>query len=432
MKKYNLYTFASIILILTAVTSYFLGFYLDENSAGAGSYNGDFKHIWDVFKLFFSNDIIYSITHELYFDSRPPLMYILHETFNPFIESKIGYRRSVFLISMFLPISFYFCLNQKFKNEDKILLILVSSLVCLSPYFRTSAYWGLEENYGLIFLLLTYLSFNKFFNSENETGYKIHYLLFLTIFFSSCCIYVDQKLIIIPIICFLTILKSNKKLKFKLLSIFYYFLFSLPFIYLISLWGGIMSPHASGARKLGEQIHLIHLGYASTMIACYLLPLLFFKDKNIYELIKNFFLEKKNYFFIGLFTIYIVYLIMFYDFNEQLTAGQGIVHKISLALFKNEILRITFTYISFFSSGIIILIFFENKIQDLLILTYFYLLSIILWPLHQEYFDPLILLMAFTFLGAKLILNYKNVIFLFGYLSLLLIGSNIYYSNLLN
>ena len=35
-----------------------------------------------------------------------------------------------------------------------------------------------------------------------------------------------------------------------------------------------------------------HLGYTTTLIAFYFLPLLLFKSKNLYLLIKNFFLEK--------------------------------------------------------------------------------------------------------------------------------------------
>ena len=64
----------------------------------------------------------------------------------------MGYRRSVFVVSLTTPFLFYFCLKQKFKEIDGLLLFLISSVVLLSPYYRTSAYWGLEENYGLIFL----------------------------------------------------------------------------------------------------------------------------------------------------------------------------------------------------------------------------------------------------------------------------------------
>ena len=37
--------------------SFFLGFYLNENSAGAGGYNGDLTWMWDNFKIYKSNDL---------------------------------------------------------------------------------------------------------------------------------------------------------------------------------------------------------------------------------------------------------------------------------------------------------------------------------------------------------------------------------------
>ena len=429
------YKILSLVLIFISFSSLFLGFYLDENSAGAGSYKGDITNVWNNLQIFLTNDIISSIQHQDYYTSRTPLSYILHKIFNPSVENITSFRKSVFIISLTLPVLFYFCLKQKFIKEDNILLLLISSTVCLSPYYRTSSYWGLEENYGLIFLLLTFLSLNGFFKNENQDGYKVHLLLFISIFFSSCCLYFDQKLIIVPIICFLKIITSNKLLKFKLLSVFYYFLLSLPYIYLITLWGGLI-PSALldpvTGRKLGNEIFLIHIGYASTMIAFYLLPLLLFKDKKVFDLVKNFFFNKKNYYLVCLFIIYLVYLIGFFDFNEQSVIGKGFIHKISHILFSENLPRMIFVYFSFFISWVIILIYIENKLSDILTIVYLFILSVFLWPMFQEYFDPLILLMVFTFFSSKLIINYKNSATLYIYLSLLLIGTNIYYANLLN
>ena len=73
----------------------------------------------------------------------------------------------------------------------------------------------------------------------------------------------------------------------------------------------------------------------------------------------------------------------------------------------------------------------ENKLIDILTVVYLLALSLFLYPIFQEYFDPLILLMAFTFFNSKLKINYKSSIILYIYLFLMLIGSNIYYENLL-
>ena len=435
----NNYKFFSFVLIFLSLLSFFLGFHLDENSAGGGSYLGDWSFLWPNLKLFINNDLYTAITHENFLSNRPPLLYMLHASLNPFVENVIAYRRSVFIISLSVPVLFYFCLKQKFNNKDNLLLILIASTIFLSPYFRTSSYWGLEENYGIISLLLTFLFLNFFLKNKNEYGYKIYFQLFLLIFFSSLCIYFDQKLLIIPIICFLSIITSKKIIKLKLFSICFYFILSLPYIYLIILWDGIFPNTLTSARNLGDKLYLDHIGYTSTIIAFYFVPFLLFKGKDLSTEIKNFFLKKNNYYLILLFCIYILYLLVLSNFlgqnalNIDVSTGKGFIHKSSLILFKNNfIIKEIFIYFSFLISWVIVLIFIGKSFKNGLILLYFFLASVLTLPLMQEYFDPLIFIMIFTFFSSKLFITYKNVIILFFYFSIFLVGSNIYYYNLLN
>ena len=439
MEIKNNYKFFSFVLIFLSLLSFFLGFHLDENSAGGGSYLGDWSFLWPNLKLFINNDLYTAITHENFLSNRSPLLYMMHASLNPFVENVIAYRRSVFIISLSVPVLFYFCLKQKFNNKDNLLLILIASTIFLSPYFRTSSYWGLEENYGIISLLLTFLFLNFFLKNKNEYGYKIYFQLFLLIFFSSLCIYFDQKLLIIPIICFLSIITSKKIIKLKLFSICFYFILSLPYIYLIILWDGIFPNTLTSARNLGDKLYLDHIGYTSTIIAFYFVPFLLFKGKDLSTEIKNFFLKKNNYYLILLFCIYILYLLVLSNFlgqnalNIDVSTGKGFIHKSSLILFKNNfIIREIFIYFSFLISWVIVLIFIGKSFKNGLILLYFFLASVLTLPLMQEYFDPLIFIMIFTFFSSKLFITYKNVIILFFYFSIFLVGSNIYYYNLLN
>ena len=435
----NNYKFFSFVLIFLSLLSFFLGFHLDENSAGGGSYLGDWSFLWPNLKLFINNDLYTAITHENFLSNRSPLLYMMHASLNPFVENVIAYRRSVFIISLSVPVLFYFCLKQKFNNKDNLLLILIASTIFLSPYFRTSSYWGLEENYGIISLLLTFLFLNFFLKNKNEYGYKIYFQLFLLVFFSSLCIYFDQKLLIIPIICFLSIITSKKIIKLKLFSICFYFILSLPYIYLIILWDGIFPNTLTSARNLGDKLYLDHIGYTSTIIAFYFVPFLLFKGKDLSTEIKNFFLKKNNYYLILLFCIYILYLLVLSNFlgqnalNIDVSTGKGFIHKSSLILFKNNfIIKEIFIYFSFLISWVIVLIFIGKSFKNGLILLYFFLASVLTLPLMQEYFDPLIFIMIFTFFSSKLFITYKNVIILFFYFSIFLVGSNIYYYNLLN
>ena len=383
----NLFKNYNQILILSLISliflSFFLGFYFDENSAGAGGYKGDFSLNWGNLKIFLNNDLITAINYtdgrdpnNMYNSSRPPTVYILHKLFNPFLETENSFRRSVFLISLSSPFLFYFCLREKFKHVEKILLILISSIILLSPYYRTSAFWALDENYSFICILLSYYFLQKFLKKEHKSSYNIYFEIFLIILFSSLCIYFDQKLLIIPFICFLSIFLSNIKFRIKLFSFFCYIILSIPYIYFVVLWGGLIPLFSAEGREVGK-LFFGNIGYTSTMIAFYLFPLLFFKKQNIATLIKNFLSNKKNYLFISLFFIYLIYLLLFYDFEGQMILGKGYVHKISLILFDNYLYQKIFTYFLFFISWLVILLFLENNLKDSLILIYFFLLFMI-------------------------------------------------------
>ena len=434
------YKSISLLLILLSIASFFIGFFYGENSAGAGTLYHDFNNVWRNLQTFLNNDLSTAIdltanpdreTVLFFQSSRTPLIYILHKFFNPFTGNKISFINSVFIISLSVPFLFYLCLKQKFQNEDNLLLVLISTTVCLSPFFRTSAYWGLEENYSIITLLLTFLFLNQFLSNDNSL-WKNSYQIFLVALFSSLCIYFDQKLAIIPLICFFCIFFSKKSINLKILLFLLYFVFSLPYIYLITIWGGIIPTGDALGRGIGSKIYFNHIGYTSTIIAFYLLPFLFYKKKSFVDQIKNFFREKKNYYLISLFFIYFLYLLIFYDYDSEAKLGKGFIHKIAILIFKKSLFQEIFIYFSFFISWIIILIYLENNFKDKSVIFYFFVISIIIWPILQEYFDPLILLMGFTFLNTKLFIDYRGSIFLFLYLSILLISSNIYYYNLLN
>ena len=407
--------------------SFFIGFILDENSAGAGGVNGDFKLIWNNLQLL-KNNFIVNLNSPEYTDSRTPAAYILHIFFNPFIETQYQFRLSVFLISLICPIFFFFLLKKKFAHIDKYLILLISSLVLLSPYFRTSAYWGLGENYGILCLLISYFVYQNLNFSDKQLNRKKIFNLFFLTFSSSLCVYFDHKLLIIPLIFFIFVI-FNKKiyLKDKILMTFFYFLFSIPFIYLIILWGGILPPDAQIGRKLGFKFNIFNIGYAATIISFYLLPFIFFQKKKIIILLTDFF-KKENLFFLFIsFFIYLFIILLFSNFSELGHLGKGVAHKVILLVFVNENMHFIATLFSFFFSWVIIHIYCHNNITDKIIIYYFLVISFFIFPIFQEYFDPLILILIFTLFQSRFVINSKNIIILTSYLIFFLLGSNFYY-----
>ena len=201
-------------------------------------------------------------------------------------------------------------------------------------------------------------------------------LFFLPLcFFSSLCIYFDQKLIFVPAYCYYFILEAKIDFKYKILTTLYYFIFALPFLYLIFLWGGIMPPTATDARSFGiMQLHPFHLGYCLSMIAFYVFPLIFFTNFKIENFRKNIFSEKFFYLSI-IFIVYLIVLLFFGNFNDLPSIGKGIVHKFLELVFENTNIKLLFTLIAFFISGIIILEYFKYKIELIFVIYFLFLIN---------------------------------------------------------
>jgi hypothetical protein len=418
IKKIDLLIFLLSFLI---ILSFVFGFYLDENSAGAG--DSDFKLIWNNQQIFLENKIKDAIVHGGYFDSRTPISYILHKYLNPFTNSIESFRKTVFIISSILPIVFFFSLKKKFDTKIP-LLILLSSFILMSPFFRTTSYWGLEENYGMIFLVLTniiILNYEKI-SSHLQTNYKKISSIFLICFFSSMTFYFDQKLIIVPILSLIFILKNFENRE-KLLALIIFFFFSLPYIYLIFLWG---APIATTSSSRAFTFNWINPGYIMCIIGFYIFPFIFFKNKNLKDL-KKFFLNKVNIFIILITATYLLSFLFSHDFNNvEPTIGNGIGHKVANFFFDDILLK-KFTIILFIFFSTLTILFFFSTTHDRLIILFFLSLGLIVNPIYQEYFDPLIFIMLFTFFKEKIIINYRLLGVMFLYFSSILVSAIYYY-----
>ena len=204
------------LIIFLPILSFFLGFYLNENSAGMGNYAADSDWIKENIKIFLDNNLRDAVLHPDLFGNRTPLIYVLNKIFNPFFGNFETYRASVFVISIFGPIFFYYLLKLRFYFVDKKILFLVSSFIYLSPYYRTSAYWGLNENYSIVSTILTFLFFQNYLLNKKTKNL----FLLLSILFSSITVYFDLKFLIVPLICLIKIIIINKNFK-KIFLIFF-------------------------------------------------------------------------------------------------------------------------------------------------------------------------------------------------------------------
>ena len=95
----------SLFLLLIIISSYVLGFYLNEDSAGGGKLDY-IDHEWGTIQLFAKNSLSEVLDSMSYESSRTPLFYILNK-YNPLANEIEQLRLSCFLFSAIIPFFLY-------------------------------------------------------------------------------------------------------------------------------------------------------------------------------------------------------------------------------------------------------------------------------------------------------------------------------------
>ncbi len=368
-------------LFFLTLISFFIGFEFRENSAGGGII--DLKHEWHNYNLL-KNDKL-SFLYGNYEASRFPLFHIINIYINPFINSQPDFILSFFLYSLILIVIFYFSLKTTFR-DNHVIIFLFLSILLLSPYFRTSSFWGLQENLAYIFFLLSFLIFEKNRN-----------YVFLILFVSFLSFYSDQKFIFLPLIFLLSLFDKNKIFcsnNKKLLL--YSTILSIPGIVIFYIWGGITkSETTSGINELSFRPQ--NIIYTINIMAVYFFPFLVFAKKKVFI---NFFKKIKIIYILSFIIVYIV--IRYYFIDIALPISGGWSFKIFRFFFNINIAlsEIIFFFISLFSY-LLVLFYLKEIIKSFI--NKILVLFLIFFPLSmeivfQEYFDPLMFFIIIFFI----------------------------------
>lgn len=406
------------IFILTLIfTSFIIGFFLRENSAGGGPI--DLEHEWHNFNLLKENFLYFlNIDYEA---SRFPLYHFLNIKINHYIFDKKDFINSFFLYSFLVPIFFYLALRYNFKNVPQYKIYLIVSLIFLSPFYRTSSYWGLQENLAYIFFFLSLISY--------QSSIKI-IKKYLTIFLAFLSFYADQKFLIIPIIYFFLFFDFSKKIFnnffINLRLVFFCSVLIIPALLIFYKWGGISGPQGNKSLlKLDNILVFIQL------IAIYLLPVIFFQNNIFKKLLKI--AEIKNILIILLYLIF-YFFIKSYFFIDDLPVGGGWSYKIYLLIKKDSLFFADIFYflISLFCFCLLLVYLNITKLNfiKIIIFIFYIFMSSRINILFQEYFDPIFNLMIIFYLNRNFFvnLNFFKLILINLYYSLFLISCIVFYS----
>ena len=381
----NIYSSHHIVIFVLYI-SLIIGFAFNENSTGGAyiDYLGQ-KQI----SISFSNSFLETLLNFEQEQTRhSPILIMLFSYFEKIELDDLFIRLINLHICLFLPIFFYKCLKLKFADIENKYLILFSSLIFLSPTFRSLAIWPDSRLWGLTFFVI---SIYYFLSYKNDKDFKN---CLLTVLFYSIGSYFSPNFSVLSvffILYFLRELSLIKNLQFLTLNL----LLALPAFYYVFILD-VNFMFSASAVPGGEENTLLALNISnkiliiSSLIFFYLLPFIFSKSIDL-----NLTLEKTQlkYSFIAI----IAFIVCIFFFNYQIDyTGGGIFFKISNLLFKNNIL---FFFISAISIFIIYKIFFNSNINFLIILLL--LLNNPQLTIYHKYYDPFLLILFFTLFEIK-------------------------------
>lgn len=412
MKKKNI---LSSVFLLFSILTFFLGFYYGENSAGGGAI--DYIHEINNQKILKQNQLDFLFNHDFY-ASRFPLFHLLIiNTFN-LISNNFSLKISVFLYSLIFPVILFLFLKNTYLKIGISEKFLIVTLFLFSPYFRTSSFWGLQENLSYILILITALLDLKMEKSDLKK--------FIILFFSFLIFYSDQKMFFFSIIYYIKYLDNKFFSTNNIVFSLYCSLLLIPALIVFYYWKG---PAAywliSGDSRFKFNFYgIINLFQISSL---YIFPfLLILKKEKIYLLFKT----NNN--------LYILFLILFliiitFNYPPNFTLGGGFLQKIYIQTLKVNFYTANFIYIFLTTLSVIIVskfsYLYKNDLKYWIFALSLVFISISVHPLFQEYFDPLInlILILFFLKHQQHLLKFKQLFFVNIYYFIFLISCFFYY-----
>ena len=381
------------IIFILFILSLFVGLIFQENSAGGAIH--DINHLLpyiDKFQEGFKTGMEYYLNN---INIHSPFFFILisylNNLFNNIFYTEILY----ILISSVLPILFYRILKIKF-DYNKNLLFLVSCLIFISPYFRSSAIWLLGDNLALIFFSISIIYYLKFSNERNNRNF---YLCITAIII--CC-YIRYYYALFYFFYLFSVYREINN-KFFLIILTYSFIISIPAFFYIYL----IVNNYNFIDTVYTYSKLNYFGNIFTILSIILFYIFPFITSDLKTIKKHYLENKKEIIFLSFPLIIIYFLDIIFNNNliDFSPLGGGVFIKL-LNLIELD-LKISLLTISIIS--ILILNFYlRTKFIKNYTLMALFILSFPMYTLFQKYFDPLIYIFLFgliTFSEKKCLLN---------------------------
>lgn len=421
---YKLFLFKKINLImyLAILVSFIAGFYFFELSTTKSK--SDIFYTFDNFSLIINNSYKKINFYQDYLSSRLPLIYFFTDLYTYDANFKFLRFNSLFL-SLFSYLIFLNILRLKFyKYLSLENIFLLSSILLISPYFRTASFWPSEEIFFYFCIIISYQLVIFYENLKNK--FLKNVCLFFSIFFVNIAFYSSVNFFYFNIAFFFYLINFKKFFileNFKIIFFNIIFLF-IPFIlyqdFILHLFSEASHVgYLDGHKRLG--LDLNNIPQVGSINFLYLLPFLFILF-SVSELKEKFYKEK-YFFLIG----FLVFQTLFFNYKIEQDGG-GAIQKLLLFYFDGKIfifLYLSSAYLGFCTIYIIASKFSILWIQIISQICFY----IFLKELYQEYFDPsIILFLIFFCCNLKKYLNGINIFGLTCYFLFFFISTYTYYN----
>ena len=379
------------LIFLIFYSTILLSLFFNEDTLGGARH--DFLHHYRISQMF-NNDFFQ--TFERFGRSG-----IMGTRNSPVFWIIIGFLDKIFtletirllntLCSLLIAVFLYKCLLLKFENQKKILLILLSSAIFLSPTVRSLSIWPYSLLWGLLFFIISIYYFLKF---EKTINNKINFILSVKLFsFLIISSYIYPSFAIFYIYFFFHIYKKFGISKYLLFLLFYSLFLSIPAIFymfdkqVLKIFADAQGFGVEKGVGLSQSINLSNkIMIISTMFLFFILPIINWKE-TILDVKKT---NYQTYIFIFLFFITNVYFFNF-PYIEGGAWGGGFFHKFSNRFFYNNFVFYIAFILSVFTIYSILLKSWNN---------YLLLISLILltpqFTIYNKYYDPLIYILFIT------------------------------------
>ena len=383
----------SLFLIFLLLSSYFLGFYFREITNGAGHI--DLEHFIWLIVIDLKQDYFETIrNYQSYGEATFPFFHSFQSFFNPATKNLIYCLNNTIFNLLIIFIFYQFLKLKRIDFENNFLVNLIPFIILLSPWFRSSSYWGMTENLSFFFLIPSLYFLNLLI--QKKTSFKNNLILTVLI---SLTLYARQQFLFLAVFHILILLLNNDK-KELIFTILIYLFLSLPGFYVLSIWGVFkdISQATSASGGLSLENMLLNVTKISSLFFFYSIPLVLI---NFSRFLKIFF--SKRCLLIFIIVLFIKYL-LFNDINYPIKSG-GYIVKFNYFFLNNDPKLLILISSAFFAY--IISIIKSNNYKYFLILPLIYLNYGFVNSVYQEWFDPLYLFTYYIFFSKDHIVNLR-------------------------